>query len=114
MFEGFSLERVDVGGAVLRVRHGGLGPPVLLLHGHPRTHATWHRGAPLLARSHSVVCPDLRGYGESSKPPTDADHAPYAKRAMAADCLALMSALGHGRRRGRPRPRRLRGPAHRP
>ena len=79
------------------MRHGGSGPPVLLLHGHPRTHATWHRVAPLLARSHTVVCPDLRGYGESSKPPTTADHAPYAKRAMAADCLALMRALGHER-----------------
>ena len=97
MFEGFRLDRVDAGEAVLRVRHGGSGPPVLLLHGHPRTHATWHRVAPLLARSHTVVCPDLRGYGESSKPPTTADHAPYAKRAMAADCLALMRALGHER-----------------
>jgi haloacetate dehalogenase len=97
MFEGFTLERVDVGEAVLRVRHGGSGPPMPLLHGHPRTHATWNRVAPLLARSHTVVCPDLRGYGESSKPPTTADHAPYAKRAMAADCLALMRALGHER-----------------
>jgi haloacetate dehalogenase len=97
VFEGFSLERVDVGEAVLRVRHGGSGPPVLLLHGHPRTHATWHRVAPLLTRSHTVVCPDLRGYGESSKPPTDTAHTPYAKRAMAADCLALMAALGHDR-----------------
>ena len=97
MFEGFTLERVDVGEAVLRVRHGGSGPAVLLLHGHPRTHATWHRVAPLLAGSHTVVCPDLRGYGESSKPPTTPDHAPYSKRAMAADCLALMAALGHER-----------------
>jgi haloacetate dehalogenase len=97
VFDGFRLERVDVGEAVLRVRHGGSGPPVLLLHGHPRTHATWHRVAPLLARSHTVVCPDLRGYGESSKPATTADHAPYAKRAMAADCLALLRALGHER-----------------
>ena len=97
MFDGFRLERVDVGEAVLRVRHGGSGPPVLLLHGHPRTHATWHRVAPLLARSHTVVCPDLRGYGESSKPATTADHAPYAKRAMAADCLALLRVLGHER-----------------
>jgi haloacetate dehalogenase len=70
---------------------------VLLLHGHPRTHATWHRVAPLLARSHTVVCPDLRGYGESSKPPTTPDHRPYSKRAMAGDCLALMAALGHER-----------------
>jgi haloacetate dehalogenase len=97
MFEGFSLERIDVGEVVLRVRHGGAGPPLLLLHGHPRTSATWHRVAPLLARSHTVVCPDLRGYGESSKPPTTPDHAPYSKRAMAADCLALMAALGHER-----------------
>ena len=97
MFDGFTLERIDVGEAVLRVRHGGSGPPVLLLHGHPRTHATWHQVAPRLARSHTVVCPDLRGYGESSKPPTTGDHAPYAKRAMAADCLALMRALGHER-----------------
>ena len=97
MFEGFTQQRVGVGEAVLRVRHGGGGPAVLLLHGHPRTSATWHRVAPLLARSHTVVCPDLRGYGESSKPPTTPDHAPYSKRAMAADCLALMAALGHER-----------------
>ena len=97
MFDGFALERIDVGGVVLRVRHGGHGPPVVLLHGHPRTHTTWHRVAPLLAERHTVVCPDLRGYGESDKPPTTADHAPYGKRAMAADVRALMSALGHER-----------------
>ena len=95
MFEGFTLEMIDVGDATLRVRHGGSGPPLLLLHGHPRTHVTWHRVAPLLANDHTVVCPDLRGYGQSSKPPTTADHAPYSKRAMAADCIALMRALGH-------------------
>jgi haloacetate dehalogenase len=97
MFEGFALERVDVGEAVLRVRHGGSGPPLLLLHGHPRTHATWHRVAPLLAGEYTVVCPDLRGYGESSKPPTTPDHEPYSKRAMARDCVALMRSLGHDR-----------------
>jgi haloacetate dehalogenase len=97
MFDGFALDRVDVGEAVLRVRHEGAGPPILLLHGHPRTHTTWHRVAPLLAAGHAVVCPDLRGYGESSKPPTTADHEPYSKRAMARDCVALMRALGHGR-----------------
>ena len=70
---------------------------MLLLHGHPRTHVTWHQVAPLLARSHTVVCPDLRGYGESSKPATTGDHTPYSKRAMAADCLALMRSLGHER-----------------
>ncbi|MEV1011002.1 alpha/beta hydrolase [Streptomyces sp. NPDC049881] len=98
MFDGFTLERRPGDGAELRVRHGGSGPPVLLLHGHPRTHATWHRVAPRLAAAgHTVVCPDLRGYGESSKPPTDPDHRPYSKRAMAADCLALMRGLGHER-----------------
>ena len=97
MFEGFTLERVDVGGAELRVRHGGSGRPVLLLHGHPRTHVTWHKVASLLAGRFTVVCPDLRGYGESSKPPAGADHSGYSKRAMASDCLALMRALGHQR-----------------
>jgi haloacetate dehalogenase len=95
MFEGFTLERVDVGDAELRVRHGGSGPPVLLLHGHPRTHVTWHKVASLLAGRFTVVCPDLRGYGESSKPPAGPDHSGYSKRAMAADCVALMQALGH-------------------
>jgi haloacetate dehalogenase len=97
VFEGFELDFVDVGEATLRLRHGGSGPPVLLLHGHPRTHATWHRVAPLLAARHTVVCPDLRGYGESSKPPTTPDHEPYSKRAMARDCVALMRLLGHER-----------------
>ncbi|MGC4955866.1 alpha/beta fold hydrolase [Actinomadura citrea] len=94
-FDGFTLDQVDVGEVTLRVRHGGTGPPVLLLHGHPRTHATWHKVAPLLADRFRVVCPDLRGYGKSSKPPTDADHSPYSKRAMAGDMVALMRALGH-------------------
>jgi haloacetate dehalogenase len=97
MFEGFALERVDVGEAVLRVRHGGSGPPVVLLHGHPRTHVTWHRVAPLLASDLTVVCPDLRGYGQSSKPPSAADHTPYSKRVMARDVVALMRGLGHER-----------------
>jgi haloacetate dehalogenase len=97
VFEGFELERVDVGEAVLRVRHGGSGPPVLLLHGHPRTHTTWYRVAPLLAERHTVVCPDSRGYGESSKPRSTPDHEPYSKRAMARDCVALMHSLGHER-----------------
>jgi haloacetate dehalogenase len=97
MFEGFMLDRVDVGDVAMRVRHGGSGPAVLLLHGHPRTHTTWHRVAPALADTHTVVCPDLRGYGESSKPPTTSDHEPYSKRAMAGDCVALMRALGHER-----------------
>ena len=97
MFDGFALERIDVGEAVLRVRHGGSGPPLVLLHGHPRTHATWHRVASLLAPALTVVCPDLRGYGESSKPPTTAEHEPYSKRALARDVVALMRRLGHER-----------------
>jgi haloacetate dehalogenase len=97
MFDDFTLERIDVGDVVLQVRHGGSGPPVVLLHGHPRTHATWHRVAPRLLERHTVVCPDLRGYGQSSKPPSTPDHAPYSKRAMAGDIAALMTALGHDR-----------------
>ena len=98
MFEGFTTESVDVGEATLRVRHAGTGPAVLLLHGHPRTSATWHRVAPpLVAAGHTVVCPDLRGYGRSSKPATTADHSPYSKRAMAGDVLAVMRQLGHPR-----------------
>jgi haloacetate dehalogenase len=97
VFDGFAEQRVHTGEAELYVRQGGSGPPILLLHGHPRTHATWHRVAPLLAREHAVVCPDLRGYGRSSKPATTEDHEPYSKRAMARDCLALMRALGYER-----------------
>lgn len=76
MFEGFHDERIETGEATLRVRYGGHGPPVLLLHGHPRTHATWYRVAPLLSDRHTLVFPDLRGYGQSSKPPTAPEHTP--------------------------------------
>ena len=72
MFEGFTLDRIDVGDAVLRVRHGGSGPPVLLLHGHPQTHVMWHKIAPRLAQDFTVIAPDLRGYGGSAKPATTA------------------------------------------
>ncbi|MEV5552212.1 alpha/beta hydrolase [Nonomuraea wenchangensis] len=97
MFDDFATGMIDVGETELYVRHGGSGTPLLLLHGHPRTHATWHRVAPLLSPHHYVVCPDLRGYGRSGKPPTTPDHAPYGKRAMARDLVALMRALGHDR-----------------
>lgn len=97
-FDGFRLEHIDLGETRLRVRHGGNGAPVLLLHGHPRTHATWHRLAPLLAAAgHTVVCPDLPGYGESGKPASRPDHRPHSKRAMAQACVRLMGALGHER-----------------
>ena len=94
MFEGFALDRIETAEAVVRVRYAGSGPPVLLLHGHPQTHAMWHLVAPRLAEEFTVVAPDLRGYGESSKPTTTADHEPYSKRAMARDAVALMEALG--------------------
>lgn len=97
MFEGFKLEMIDVGGETLRVRHGGNGPGVLLLHGHPQTHMMWHRIAPTLAKDFTVVAPDLRGYGDSSKPPTSPDHEPYSKRAMAVDQVRLMATLGYER-----------------
>ena len=95
MFEGFELDFFDVGPATLRVRYGGSGPPILLLHGHPRTHATWHRVAASLSTSFTVVCPDLRGYGQSSKPAPCPDHAQASKRALAHDCASLRTALGH-------------------
>ena len=76
------------------MRHKGSGPPLLLLHGHPQTHAMWHRVAPRLAEDFTVVCADLRGYGDSSKLPTTQDHEPYSKRAMARDMLEVMRQLG--------------------
>lgn len=95
MFEGFTLEYADIGEVTLRVRHGGRGQPVVLLHGHPRTHTTWHRVAPRLAGSFFVVCPDLRGYGQSTLPPDAPQHAQSSKRAMAEDVVSLMRYLGH-------------------
>jgi haloacetate dehalogenase len=97
MFDGFKLEMIELPEATLRVRHGGSGPPVLLLHGHPRTHAAWRHVAPLLAEHHTVVCPDLRGFGQSSKPADTPDHAGSSKRAKARDCVALMQRLGFRR-----------------
>ena len=98
-FEGFEERTLRlVTGESVRFRIGGEGPPVVLLHGHPRTHTTWYRVAPLLAAAgHTVVCPDLRGYGRSSTPEPGRDHAAYSKSAMAADVLALLRALGHQR-----------------
>src|SRR5919202_1262464 len=97
MFDGFELTIVDVGEAAIRLRRGGSGPPLLLLHGHPQTHVMWHLVAPRLARDFTVVAPDLRGYGDSAKPPTTPDHAPYSKRAMARDQIAVMQQLGFER-----------------
>jgi haloacetate dehalogenase len=85
---------VDVDGVRLHVAVGGAGPPVLLLHGYPQTHVMWHRIAPTLAERHTVVLPDLRGYGDSARPASTLDHASYSKRAMADDQVGLMRALG--------------------
>lgn len=97
MFEGFEVRNVPVASGVdLRVRVGGSGAPVVLLHGHPRTHTTWHAVAPRLAAAgHLVVCPDLRGYGRSSKPDPAPDGSTYCDRAMAGDVVELMGRLGH-------------------
>jgi haloacetate dehalogenase len=97
LFQDFSREAFDVNGVHIRAVHGGAGPPVLLLHGYPQTHVMWHRVAPILAESCTVVCPDLRGYGDSDKPLGGRDHAAYSKRAMAADQLEVMRQLGFDR-----------------
>ncbi len=98
MFEGFTSHTVAVGNGIeIAAVVGGEGPPLLLLHGYPQTHACWRKIAPALAQRFTVVAADLRGYGASSKPPGGGDHAMYSKRAMAADQIALMRALGFGR-----------------
>ncbi|MBA2639227.1 MAG: alpha/beta hydrolase [Nocardioidaceae bacterium] len=98
MFDGFVDERVNVGEVCLRVRHGGAGPPVLLVHGHPRTGATWHRVAPRLVNAgFTVVCPDMRGYGRSDKAAVRRDHAQQSKRSVARDLVQLMQLLDQPR-----------------
>jgi haloacetate dehalogenase len=99
LFPDFRSQRVAVDGlevnAVVGPRRDG--PAILLLHGYPQTHSIWHKVAPTLAKRYNVVATDLRGYGDSSKPPTTPDHAPYSKRAMAAEQVAAMRQLGHER-----------------
>jgi haloacetate dehalogenase len=97
LFPGFSRAQLAVNGTTINTVRGGAGAPVLLLHGYPQTHAIWHRVAPLLAERFTVVCSDLRGYGDSRKPRSDESHEPYSKRAMARDQLELMRALGFER-----------------
>lgn len=100
-FAGFAQEHRRVGELQLNLRHNlaaAVGrPPMLLLHGFPQSHVMWHRVAPLLAERFALVLPDLRGYGDSDKPASDPAHAAYSKRAMAADQVALMRALGFER-----------------
>jgi haloacetate dehalogenase len=97
LFPGFSTLDLPVNGTTIHAVRGGAGPPVLLLHGYPQTHAMWHRVAPRLADKFTVICPDLRGYGDSAKPSSDESHESYSKRAMALDQFELMRALGFER-----------------
>jgi haloacetate dehalogenase len=94
MFDGFQRADIDTGEAVIRVCHGGDGPPVLLLHGIPETHLMWQHVARRLSQEFTVVVTDLRGYGDSSKPPSTPNHSPYSKRAMARDQVEVMRKLG--------------------
>ena len=96
-FDGFEEAVLDTPQGPVFYRIAGDGPPLVLLHGYPQTSAMWHAVAPRLAQDYQVICPDLRGYGRSLKPPASADHAAYSKRAMAGDVLALMDHLGHDR-----------------
>ena len=91
---GLEKLRIDTGEAVISVSRGGTGPGVLLLHGFPQTQLMWRDIAPRLAQRFTVVCADLRGYGDSSAPPSSPDHAPYSKRAMARDMISVMAQLG--------------------
>jgi len=97
MFEGFAQRDMDCPGARIRLRMGGSGPPLLLLHGNPLTHVMWHKIAPRLAEEFTVVATDLRGYGDSSKPPGGEQSIGYSFREMAKDQVAVMKALGFDR-----------------
>ena len=94
MFEGFDRTEIETSGTTINLVHGGDGPPVLLLHGYPQTHVMWHKVAVLLADHFTVVAPDLRGYGDSGKPPSDGDLSVYCKRTMAQDQVEVMAELG--------------------
>lgn len=97
LYPGFAERRIQTKGAEIFLRTGGSGPPLLLIHGFPQTHAMWHKVVPELARHFTVVLPDLRGYGFSSCPPNDSRNAAYSKRAMGEDLFEAMTALGHDR-----------------
>lgn len=94
-FDDFEINKISTNRGQLNVRSGGEGPPLLLLHGNPQTHAMWHRIAPALSQNFFVICPDLCGYGQSFKPPCSEDHAAYSKKEMARDMVNLMDELGH-------------------
>lgn len=96
-FPGFSTELVETSGTTIHVLRKGAGRPLLLLHGYPETHLTWHKVAPQLAEQFSVVVPDLRGYGDSGKPQGGERHENYSFRAMARDQVDVMRHYGHER-----------------
>ena len=95
MFDGFTAGRFDSGGVAIAYWTAGSGPPLLLIHGYPQTHVMWHQQVAALSEHFTVVAPDLRGYGDSAKPPGDADHGNYSKRTMAADLVGVMAHLSH-------------------
>lgn len=97
MFENFETFDIELGDVTIHGRMAGSGPPLLLLHGYPQTHVMWHKTAPTLARSFTVIAPDLRGYGQSTCPPSRPDHSQMSKREMAADMVGLMAHLGFER-----------------
>ncbi len=97
MFDTFDTSQAIIDGIKIPYVKAGSGPPLLLLHGYPQTHVMWHRVAPALAKHFTVVVSDLRGYGDTTKPPTTEDHAPYSKRAMGRDQVLLMQSLGFER-----------------
>lgn len=97
MFEGFETRDVDSSETKIHLRLKGEGPPLLLLHGYPQSHVMWHKIAPALAETFTVVAADLRGYGDSGKPRSAPDHAPYSKRASARDMVEVMAKLGFDR-----------------
>jgi haloacetate dehalogenase len=94
LFEHFSVTDVAVRETTIRTLRGGDGPPLLLLHGYPQTHAMWHKIAPGLTCAFTVVATDLRGYGDSGKPPSDPDHRTYCKRTTAQDQVEVMESFG--------------------
>ena len=95
MFPNFTTQTIQLTDVALHTRIGGSGPPLLLLHGYPQTHVMWHKVAPTLAQHFTLICPDLRGYGDSDAPPSDAQHNTYSKRTVAGDLIQLMAHLGH-------------------
>src|SRR5882724_8617607 len=97
LFPGFRHVEMKTGGAIIRLRHGGSGPPLLLMHGNPLSHVSWYKIAARLSQNYHVVLPDLRGYGDSSLPEPGPNHINYSLRVMAEDLIDVMANLGHQR-----------------